>query len=70
MTCDIAVLSSNEMGDWKHGFNSGMLAASRLYSAFAHAGTLRSEGYDDEEGEPGPNDDREFALEEFPMLDS
>jgi hypothetical protein len=65
---------SSESGDWQHGFNSGMLAASRLYSAFAHAGTERFDsGFDDEdeEGEGiDPDRDRMFALQEFPVLDT
>ena len=60
---------SSESGNWQHGFNSGMLAASRLYSDFAHAGSV----VEDEEGEEvegDPDADRSFALQSFPMLDS
>jgi len=78
MERELAQVSSQvspEVVHWHHGFNSGMLAASRLYKAFAHAGTQRSECFgedSDEEGEPDPNPDgdRENALEFFPMLDT
>ena len=69
----LAKLSSAEEGDWQHGFNSGMLAASRLYSDFAHAGTHRYDDEDEEgegEGFSDPDCDRECALQEFPCLDS
>ena len=60
--------------DWHHGFNSGVLAASRLYQGLAHATHDIVE--DDEYEEPGTTcihtaqNQRKEALEEFPMLDT
>ena len=74
----------SEEGDWQHGFNSGMLACSRLLSAYAMpydykkkaGGEGEDEGVDSEDDS---DDDsivftRDFNIEmaeqEFPMLDS
>lgn len=55
-----------EVNEWNHGFNSGMLAASRLYSSFV---SLEDEELCDEELIT-PEEQRENALEMFPFLDT
>ena len=47
-------LSSPDLGDWTHGFNSGMLACTRHIRAFAGRSKM----------------EREYAQEHFPQLDS
>jgi hypothetical protein len=65
-----------EGGDWHHGFNSGMLAASRLYGAFAcavddtHGQFYEGEAGSDNEWVETPAEQRQQALSDFPSLDS
>ncbi|KAL3770471.1 hypothetical protein ACHAW5_006650 [Stephanodiscus triporus] len=63
-----------EHGDWEHGFNSGMLAASRMYMGLSVS--TEEETHPDDSDEDGEFVEerlaarRRFALEEFPELDS
>jgi len=64
-----------ENGSWQHGFNSGMLACSRLLNAYAlpryHRQVIDS-GEDDSSDEfvISRTQEIETAEEEFPMLDT
>ncbi len=67
----------SEEGDWRHGFNSGMLACSRLLNAYAMPYDYKKE--DDEDVESDSDDNsivftRDFNIDmaerDFPMLDS
>ncbi|XRB02472.1 hypothetical protein NFJ02_14g18260 [Pycnococcus provasolii] len=69
-----------EHADWQHGFNSGLLAASRMYMgiAIAYEEDLM-EDRDELEIESDSNvppvserlaAEREYAVDEFPMLDT
>ena len=73
----------SEEGDWTHGFNSGMLACSRLLSAYAMPYDYKKkedEKVDDKDDDDSDSDDdsifftRDFNIEmaerDFPMLDS
>ena len=73
----------SEEGDWTHGFNSGMLACSRLLAAYAMPYDYKKDGEiknDEEVDSDSDSDDdsivftRDFnidtAEQEFPMLDS
>jgi len=67
---ELAKLMDKDEHDWVHGFNSGMLAATRLYSVLLQ--------YIPDVFDNGPGDEYEFpvadmweqAKEEFPMLDT
>ena len=59
-----------EEGDWNHGFNSGMLAATRLYGGL---GEYEDDTFENESGdeEVYPVEKKwEDAKEDFPFLDS
>ena len=72
----------SEEGDWTHGFNSGMLACSRLLAAYAMPYDYKKDGEieNEEEDDDSDSDDdsivftRDFnidmAEQDFPMLDS
>ena len=70
----------SESGDWQHGFNSGLLAASRMYMGLSIAyeedmGEDLDELEDFYEGNVPPVSERlaasrKDAVDEFPMLDS
>jgi hypothetical protein len=70
----------SESGDWQHGFNSGLLAASRMYMGLSIAyeedmGEDLDELEDFYEGNVPPVSERlaasrKHAVDEFPMLDS
>ena len=74
----------SEEGDWTHGFNSGMLACSRLLAAYAmpYDYKQKEDAKDEKEEEDDDSDSdddsivftRDFnidmAEQEFPMLDS
>ena len=65
-------------GDWQHGFNSGLLACTRLVSAYALPhnyrctdGNCDSDSDDDEsDSVVGKANEIEFANREFPSLDT
>ena len=59
-----------ECGDWYHGFNSGVLAASRLFNELASATHDIIIDYGEGEEPYTVEQQRENALEEFPMLDT
>ena len=59
-----------EEGDWYHGFNSGMLAATRLYGSLTD---FQADVFENEEGnnELYPVEQKwEDAKQEFPFLDT
>ena len=62
---DVANLEGSE-GDWHHGFNSGVLAASRLCGDMASA----THDFNWEQFTYTAQQQREKALNEFPMLDT
>ena len=81
---DVLKMYPNEtnISTWDHGFNSGLLAGSRLFAEFSATEPWMPNEDDededeDEESRPGPRSlsarlagQRELALEEFPMLDT
>ena len=73
----------SEEGDWTHGFNSGMLACSRLLAAYAMPYDYKKDGETENEEEVDSDSDsddesivftRDFNIDmaerDFPMLDS
>ena len=66
----------SEEGDWRHGFNSGMLACSRLLNAYAipydykKADDVSNDDSDDESIVFTRNFNIDMAERDFPMLDS
>lgn len=74
---ELEKLQDMDSGDWAHGFNSGMLACSRLLSAYClphnhqHDYEVPEDSSDEEGDRISPRDQEiEMAENDFPFLDT